>query len=217
MKDLNETLESLRVAAQQAQFDISDCNPNPELQFDLWMEKAIESHCEEANAFVLSTVAKDGKPRARVVLLKGIHEGKFNFFTNFDSAKGHEIEANAFVSMTFLWLPLQRQVRIEGTISKVAPEYSDDYFHKRPRGSQIGAIASPQSKKINSRQELEQLFKEVEKKYADQKELPRPSYWGGYAIEPYYYEFWQGRSNRLHDRISYEKVSGEWKLARLAP
>ncbi len=152
--NINETLENLRGGYRKAAFDISDCNPNPELQFDSWFEEAVNSKCDDANAFVLSTISND-RPRARVVLLKGIHQGKFIFYTNYHSAKGAELSNNSNVCMTFLWSPLNRQVRIEGTLQKIEPHFSDEYFHKRPRGNQVGAIASPQSQKVTSRQELE--------------------------------------------------------------
>lgn len=214
--DINETMENLRVNYRKAALDIADCNPNPELQFDKWFEDAVNSKCDEPNAFVLSTISNN-RPRARVVLLKGIHQGQFVFYTNYKSAKGHEIENNSYVSMTFLWLPLQRQVRIEGVVSKVDSHLSDDYFHKRPRGNQIGAIASPQSQRVHSRADLEKLFHDAEMKTASQSELTRPAHWGGFSVKPEYFEFWQGRDNRMHDRIVYELSNGKWKLGRLAP
>lgn len=214
--DLNETLENLRISYQASQLDISDCNSDPVIQFDKWLEEAILSKCDEPNAFVLSTV-KDFRPRARVVLLKGVHENDFVFYTNYDSAKGKEIALNDSVAMTFCWLPLQRQVRIEGTVTKVTEQASDEYFHKRPRGSQIGAIASPQSQKVQSREALEKMFHTVEEKFHEIEILPRPSHWGGYMITPTLIEFWQGRRNRMHDRICYERSASGWDIVRLAP
>lgn len=214
--DINETLEDLRVNYQASELDVTDCDKDPVKQFDKWLEEAILSKCDEPNAFVLST-AKSGKPRARVLLLKGVHENDFVFYTNYKSAKGHEIELNDKVAMTFFWAPLQRQVRIEGTVSKVSPDASDEYFHKRPRGSQLGAIASPQSQKVENRKVLEDLFKTAEKQFNNQEKLPRPLHWGGYMVTPDYIEFWQGRANRMHDRICFEKVAAEWKIYRLAP
>ena len=152
-----------------------------------------------------------------MVLLKGIHNGKFIFYTNYNSAKGSELNNNTNVSMTFLWLPLHRQVRIEGTLKKIESHFSDEYFQKRPRGNQIGAIASPQSQKVSSREELEKYFRETELKYPDETVLLRPATWGGYEITPNYFEFWQGRDNRMHDRIVYEKGAQGWRLGRLAP
>lgn len=214
--NINETLENLRVSYQAASLDITDCEKDPISQFDHWLEHAIETKCDEPNAFVLSTV-KDCQPRARVLLLKGVTSEQFIFYTNYDSAKGSEIKLNDKVSMTFLWLPLQRQIRIEGSVSKVDENVSDAYFHKRPRGSQLGAIASPQSKKVPDRKFLEDLFQETEKKFLNIEILPRPKNWGGYAVTPTFIEFWQGRNNRLHDRLCFEKKGNSWDLYRLAP
>lgn len=214
--NINETLENLRQHYRLSSFDVKDCSPDPLDQFNLWLHDAIRGKCDEPNAFVLSTVS-NGRPRSRVMLLKGIHHGRFVFYTNYNSDKGHEIEANSQVAMTFVWLPLQRQVRIEGKIQKVEAALSDDYFQKRPRGNQVGAIASPQSRKVGSREELEKLFEEADKKFADNSELVRPAHWGGYGIIPDYIEFWQGRESRMHDRIVYEKQGEGWTLGRLAP
>jgi len=214
--DINQTLQNLRVSYRLEALDISDCRPDPLAQFDYWLKEAINGQCDEPNAFTLSTVSHN-KPRGRVLLLKGLHQGDFVFYTNYSSAKGQEMETNSHVAMTFLWLPLQRQVRIEGTVTKVDAALSDDYFSKRPRGSQLGAIASPQSQKVSSRQVLEKLFSEVQSNFGDNKPLKRPESWGGYALSPEYIEFWQGRDNRMHDRIVYEKENGLWTLSRLAP
>lgn len=214
--DLNLTLENLRGTYQAASLDVEDCHKDPEQQFDIWIENAVKSNCDEPNAFVLSTVHQN-KPRARVVLLKGIHQSQFVFYSNYESSKAQEIANNQNVAMTFLWLPLQRQVRIEGTIQKIDTTMSDLYFQKRPRGSQLGAVASPQSQKVSSRSELEKLFQETDRMYPGEKEIPRPQNWGGYGITPTLFEFWQGRSNRMHDRICYEKKNGVWNLYRLAP
>jgi pyridoxamine 5'-phosphate oxidase len=214
--DINQTLENLRVSYQASKLDIEDCDKDPVLQFDQWLEHAIETKCDEPNAFVLST-AKNNQPHARVVLLKGIHENQFIFYTNYNSAKGSEIEVNDKVALTFLWLPLQRQIRIEGQISKAPVKVSDEYFHKRPRGSQIGAIASPQSSKVPNRAALEKMFKDTEVQFNGVETLPRPAHWGGYGITPTYFEFWQGRNNRMHDRICYEMKNSQWEKFRLAP
>lgn len=214
--DINQTLENLRVSYQASKLDIEDCDRDPVAQFDKWLEEAILSKCDEPNAFVLSTV-KENKPRARVLLLKGVHENDFVFYTNYNSAKSFEINLNDNACMTFLWLPLQRQVRIEGIVTKISEEASDEYFHKRPRGSQLGAIASPQSSKVPSRKALEEMFRSAEEKFKACPTLPRPSHWGGYKVTPQYLEFWQGRNNRMHDRICYEKINGKWEVYRLAP
>jgi len=213
---INETLESLRVSYQASSLDAEDCDSDPLIQFDQWLQQAILSKCDEPNSFILSTV-KNNRPRGRVVLLKGIHNSEFVFYTNYKSAKGHEIEINENVALTFLWLPLQRQVRIEGKVTKVQEALSDDYFGKRPRGSQIGAIASPQSTILESRKSLEELFLRAEEKFEGKEKLPRPNHWGGYGITPDYIEFWQGRPNRMHDRICYKKDLDQWKIYRLAP
>jgi pyridoxamine 5'-phosphate oxidase len=214
--DVNETLENLRQRYSQSSLDVNDCLKDPHEQMSRWLQEAIRSQCDEPNAFVLSTCG-NGKPRARVLLLKGLREGKLYFYTNYESAKGKEIAENASVAMTFLWLPLQRQVRIEGKVSLADASESDHYFHKRPRGSQLGAIASPQSSKVSSRSELEKLFKDAEDKYKNVEVLPRPENWGGYVVTPDYFEFWQGRENRMHDRVSYELKGKQWFMARLAP
>lgn len=211
--DLTKTLEDLRVNYKNSSLDIADCESDPVLQFQRWLKDAIDAQCDEPNAFTLSTVSGD-QPRSRVVLLKGIAVEGFLFYTNFESAKGHEMQENQKVAMNFLWLPLERQVRIEGTVSKVSPEVSDRYFQSRPRGSQIGAIASPQSQIIPSREVIEARVREIEAKSRD---LKRPAHWGGYAVTPRYVEFWQGRSNRLHDRIRYQLTDSRWELQRLAP
>lgn len=215
-KRLSEKLESLRVMYQLAKLDIDDCAADPLEQFDLWLQNAIDSCCDEPNAFVLSTV-RENTPHARVVLLKGFQNKKPLFYTNYLSDKGRDISVNSAIAMTFLWLPLQRQVRIEGKVSRVDASLSENYFHKRPRGSQLGAIASPQSQRMNSRQELEDLFKTTEDKLQHAPILPRPLHWGGYAVEPEYFEFWQGRENRLHDRICYLRLQSGWTKSRLAP
>lgn len=211
----NDNLEKLRGIYLNEALDTARISSSPLELFDHWMQEAISSECIEPNAFVLSTVDQ-GRPRSRVVLLKGIEDQKFIFYTNYQSAKGQEIAAGSFVAMNFWWGPLARQVRIEGTIEKVSPETSDAYFQKRPRGSQLGAIASPQSRAI-TREELEELFAKTEKQYADSETIPRPSHWGGFAIIPHYIEFWQGRANRLHDRVCYALSDKGWEIKRLAP
>lgn len=216
MKDTNEFLQGLRQTYLLASLDISDCSPNPLIQFQSWLDDSVKAQCDEPNAFVLSSI-EDLRPRSRVVLLKGIHEGQFVFYTNYQSDKGHEVESNSHVCMNFLWLPLQRQIRVEGVISKVATDLSDNYFKKRPRGSQLGAIASPQSQKMNSREELENLFAIATKTFEGMEVLPRPAHWGGYQIKPTYIEFWQGRDNRMHDRICYKFENNQWEVFRVAP
>ncbi len=214
--NFNETLENLRVSYQASSLDIDDCHSDPVVQFDKWLGEAISSKCDEPNAFILST-ASDNRPRSRVVLLKGIHENNFVFYTNYESAKANELASNDQVAMTFLWLPLQRQIRIEGSVKKLSSELSEQYFHKRPRGSQLGAIASPQSQRVESRDALEKLFHETEAKFQQTEVLPMPFNWGGYMINASFLEFWQGRNNRMHDRICYERKGLAWDRFRVAP
>lgn len=214
--DITKQLENIRGVYKDAAFDLKDCDPNPLLQFDKWMEEAIKAKCDEPNAFTLSTV-KDNEPFGRVVLLKGVLNEEFVFYTNYESNKGEEIRSNPNVALTFYWLPLHRQVRIKGIASFVEENISDDYFHKRPRGSQLGAIASPQSKKVESIKFLEESYRKAEEEFKDQTSIPRPKNWGGYKVKASSIEFWQGRDNRMHDRILYVLKNGKWELSRLAP
>jgi pyridoxamine 5'-phosphate oxidase len=209
-----DNLKNLRVNYKKSSLTENETHADPMLQFKAWLNEAIQSNCDEPNAFTLSTVKK-GQPRSRIVLLKELSTDGFIFYTNYESDKSLEILDTPKVAMNFLWLPLERQIRIEGEVSKVSDEISDHYFSSRPKQSQISAIASPQSKKIASREVLEKFFKEVQEKLGNQ--IERPSYWGGYLVKPTYFEFWQGRENRLHDRISYEKKSQDWIKFRLAP
>lgn len=216
MNPINQTLENLRGTYSHAGFDVADAHHDPLIQFEKWTSDAINSLCDEPNAFTLSTVSKN-RPHSRVLLFKGFHDEKLVFYTNYLSHKGQELEANPFAAMNFLWLPLQRQVRIEGKISKLSDTLSDQYFKSRPRGSQLGGVASPQSQIVHDRSSLELLFKETEDKFKDMEMIPRPINWGGYALEPDYFEFWQGRENRMHDRISYHLNQKDWAKIRLAP
>jgi len=185
-------------------------------QFTKWWQEALLSQIDEVNAMTLATATADGKPSARVVLLKGYDEKGFVFFTNYNSNKGKQIADNPFVCLVFFWKELERQVRIEGTISRVSAEESDAYFSSRPVGSRIGAWASPQSKVIAQRQVIEENVVELEKSFGG-KEIDRPAFWGGYLVKPVLVEFWQGRPSRLHDRFQYTLNEGGWKTERLAP
>lgn len=186
--------------------------------FHRWFNEAIETEQPpvEANAMTLATVDADGRPHCRVLLLKGLDAQGFTFFTNYESAKGQQIDARPFAAMTFFWPTLERQVRIEGRVSKVSHEESDAYFQVRPLGSRLGAWASPQSRVIAGREELEGLLKATEARFLD-TQPGCPEHWGGYRLVPDRIEFWQGRPSRLHDRLNYRAVEGEWQRERLAP
>lgn len=190
-----------------------DC---PVEQFLQWYQEAEAAGAKEPNAFSLSTVAPDGMPASRMLLLKLIEDGKFYFFSNYKSTKGKHLEKNGRIALLFFWQEFHRQVRIQGVAEKAAAEISDEYFKLRPEGAKIGAIASPQSEIITSREMLEERILALEKEYAS-RDIPRPEHWGGYAVTPCTIEFWQGRTHRLHDRILYSREGKSWKKMRLAP
>lgn len=194
-----------------------DVDADPIRQFERWFEQAVKAKVPEPNAMTLATVTPEGAPAARVVLLKGVDARGFVFYTNYESAKGRELAANPRATLVFLWLPLGRQVRIDGTVEKVSVEESQTYFHSRPHDSQLGAWASRQSQVVPTRETLEERFNEAKKRFAGQ-EVPLPPFWGGYRVLPQTIEFWQGRPSRLHDRLRYFKQpDGSWKLERLSP
>lgn len=195
----------------------SDVQKNPIQQFQKWFDEAMSSQVTEPTAMVVSTVSENGYPSSRVVLLKDIKAEGLSFFTNYNSRKGQEIILNPHVSALFFWPELQRQVRFEAEVEKLPKADSDEYFSIRPRGSQIGAIASPQSAIIPDRETLEKRVAEVEKEMENITEVPRPEFWGGFLLKPVRVEFWQGRGSRLHDRIVYIKDNGNWTINRLAP
>jgi len=194
----------------------NDALPDPIAQFRLWFEQALEAQLVEPNAMTLSTVDADGAPNSRTVLLKAYDERGFVFFTNYTSAKSSEIAANSRVALLFPWLGLERQVKIRGQAEKISAADSLKYFLSRPRGSQLGAWVSAQSSVINSRKVLEMKLAEIKRKFGD-GEIPLPDFWGGYRIKPLSLEFWQGRPNRLHDRLLYTPDGGKWRIERLAP
>lgn len=212
----SNTIANLRVDYSLQSFDEKDLLSNPFDQFGKWMEEAITAKVNEPNAMTLATVKSDGSPSARIVLLKGFDERGFTFFTNYESNKGQEMNTNNKVALVFCWLELQRQVRVEGTVCKISPEESDQYFHSRPFGSQIGAHASPQSSVIHSREELERQYAHFEELFSKEP-IMRPEHWGGLLVNPHKIEFWQGRSSRLHDRFLFSKHENHWLSQRLAP
>lgn len=194
-----------------------DVHPDPIGQFDKWWQEAIHSHLEEVNAMTLATASADGMPDARIVLLKGFDENGFTFFTNYNSAKGHQLLENPRACLVFFWAALERQVRLSGLVRLAAPQVSDSYFDSRPEGSRIGAWASPQSEVIESREWLEDNERRLTTQLKDGN-LRRPQHWGGYVVKPTRIEFWQGRPSRLHDRILYTlQGNGKWTIERLAP
>lgn len=195
----------------------SEMSSDPFTQFAQWWDHAIESSIEEINAMTLATADRHGNPSARVVLLKGFDSRGFVFFTNYESRKGSELEENPRACLVFYWKELERQVRIEGNVCRLDSAESDEYFRSRPEGSRLGAWASPQSRVVAGRAELESNQKAAEERFSGQ-EIPRPPHWGGYLVQPHWVEFWQGRANRLHDRVLYKLMeTGNWKKERLAP
>jgi pyridoxamine 5'-phosphate oxidase len=216
MELTKENIQNLRQDYLAAELAEQDVDHNPIVQFQKWFKDAIDAQLYEPNVMTLATSDRFGRPSARIVLLKGVDNDGFVFFTNYESSKGQHLLENPQAALVFFWAELQRQVRVEGVVSKVADEVSDAYFHSRPAGSQIGALASPQSKVIGDRSLLEIKVTELTAQYTG-REIPRPLNWGGYLVEPTKIEFWQGRSSRLHDRIVYELIDGSWIINRLAP
>jgi len=217
MKVNNQTIAALREDYRAKTLEIEDIHSNPFLQFKDWFQEALASSIKEANAMTIATVDAKGKPSARIVLLKGFDEKGFIFYTNYDSKKGQDLVDNPNIAAVFLWKDLERQIRIEGVAKKITKEASLQYFQSRPKGSQIGAWASPQSRVIPDRSILENNVKALKEKYKDADNLPIPNHWGGYIIQPSLIEFWQGRSSRLHDRICYKLEGKHWVIERLAP
>lgn len=194
----------------------TDVKSNPIDQFNIWFDEALDSKIEEVNAMTLSTASKKGIPSARIVLLKGVENNGFLFFTNYTSEKGQQLEENPFAALTFFWKELERQVRISGTVEKISKEDSESYFKTRPYKSRVGAWVSDQSKPLSSRFELMRKFTLQAAKFIGQ-DVPLPDFWGGYILIPDRIEFWQGRPSRLHDRINYTLEHKEWEIERLSP
>ncbi|MGH7728063.1 MAG: pyridoxamine 5'-phosphate oxidase [Vulcanimicrobiaceae bacterium] len=209
-------VERSRRSYERGGLDESSASPDPLVQFRGWLDEALARlEIVEPSAMVLASLGADGQPSQRVVLLRGFDERGFVFFTNYESRKGRELAAHASASLLFWWGALERQVRIEGRVERAAGAESDAYFARRPRGHQIGAWASPQSASLRSRSELEARVQEAEARFAG--EVPRPPFWGGMRVVPASYEFWQGRSNRIHDRLAYRRDGDRWQIVRLAP
>lgn len=210
-------LQDIRKDYRLASLSEKDVSENPFLQFEKWFREVLHAEAGEPNAMALATVSPDGCPSARIVLLKHFDERGFYFYTNYESKKAHQLDTNPHAALVFFWKELERQVRVEGTVSRAEPQQSDAYYASRPLMSRIGAWASPQSKVIPDRTFLETRVEATEKRFKDEP-VVRPEFWGGYVLSPRLVEFWQGRSNRLHDRIQYTLQSdGEWLRERLAP
>jgi pyridoxamine 5'-phosphate oxidase len=212
------SLADLRENYRIGELNEQNCGTNPIVQFEQWISDAQRADLKEPNAMVLSTATRDGRPSARVLLLKEVSDLGFVFYTNYSSRKARELETNPFAALTFYWPELERQVRVEGQVRRTSRQQSEAYFQTRPKGSRLGAWASHQSQVLPGREPLEARLKELEAAYADAGDIPVPEFWGGYCLLPDSIEFWQGRPNRLHDRLRYRK-DGErgWILERLSP
>lgn len=213
---MTKNIASIRKEYTLKQLDKKDVKSNPVDQFKVWFDDAINADINEPNAMMLATSTSDGKPSARMVLLKGIDNEGLTFFTNYNSRKASQLNGNPYAAVVFFWPELERQIRIEGMVEKVSDKESDDYFNSRPEGSRIGAWTSSQSQVIPCREFLELLNIEIKRNFKG-KNIPRPEHWGGFRVIPSLFEFWQGRPNRLHDRIQYSKTDNNWIIERLAP
>lgn len=213
---IKSNVASLRMEYAKAQLNEDSIDKNPFVQFEAWFQEAINAQIQEVNAMTLATADENNHPQARIVLLKSWDKDGFVFFTNYDSKKGKELEGNNKASLVFFWKELERQLRIQGSVHKLDFSISKKYFESRPKGSQLGALASNQSEVIKDREALESNYEELEKEY-ESKAVPTPKNWGGYLVKPQLFEFWQGRQKRLHDRIVYELIEENWNTYRLQP
>jgi len=215
---MEKNIKDLRTDYQKGELNRTDLHDSPFVQFAQWFDQALnDDSVIEPNGMVLSTVSADQKPSSRVVLLKGLSDRGFIFYTNYSSRKGSELLTNPHAALNFWWRAQQRQVRIEGRVEKITPQKSDDYFSSRPQGSQLSAMVSPQSKPIPNRAYLSERLQQLRNELAAQTKIERPQHWGGYELTPDLVEFWQGRSSRLHDRFRYELRDATWTIERLAP
>jgi pyridoxamine 5'-phosphate oxidase len=208
--------EWMRVEYSRARLDESEVAPDPIVQFRAWFEAASAAGVPEPNGMTLATATPDARPSARIVLLKGFDERGFSFFTNYESRKARELEANPRASLVFFWHAMERQIRVDGRVERVSDEESDRYFALRPLGARLGAWSSRQSDVVADRATLEAALADLERRYPD-GDVPRPPHWGGYRVVPEEFEFWQGRPNRLHDRLRYRRIASGWALDRLSP
>ena len=216
MNSISEKVKKIRVEYEDKPLNIEDLDTNPLEQFNVWFQIAMDAEVNEANAMAISTISEEGTPRSRYVLFKDIVDNTLVFYSDYESSKGQEMESNPNISGLFFWPELHRQIRLEGVVSKTSDEVSDNYFASRPRGAQLSAIASSQSTEIEGRETVEDRIKELEIEF-EGKDIPRPDNWGGYAIDISFWEFWQGRRSRTHDRFIYVKNDNSWEITRLSP
>ena len=218
MSDLIKDLSELRLSYQKGELHEDRVETHPHAQFLIWFNHALEAQLHEPYAMSLATASVQGRPHVRTVLLRGATEAGYDFYTNYDSQKGLDLAANPYAELLFYWPELERQIRVAGKVVKISVKESTDYYHKRPRDSQIAAhISTPQSGVIESRMLLQQRFQALHDRVEQQATLTKPEFWGGYRLQADYYEFWQGRPNRLHDRLVYEKTENVWQIQRLMP